>query len=290
MVHTKALRLVRVAVVVVLAVGGYLLFVRTPHAERQLLGNLVIHRISVHGLPAIPAVARSASPSTTSIRVLKQAAKSDPDSTGLYEAAWSSTTDANLGVGMVVQLLPDSTRARTVLSANEKQFVTKLNLSGEILAQRTAFSVPSVPQARAESYAMSSSSTKAAEGYAYVVVFQVGRAVVVEIMKSSNTTRSTSDTISITQAEHALLQRAEPSFSMLRTTTPVVASVVFGVIALLIAAGAFFVPEWAPDALRRRRARHEAKELKNARSQYRARGRRAVRRHRAPAWRQPGRR
>jgi hypothetical protein len=77
---------------------------------------------------------------------------------------------------------------------------------------------------------------------------------------------------------------------MLRTTTPVVASVVFGVIAVLIAAGAFFVPEWAPHALRRRRARHEAKKLENARSQYRARGRRAVRRHRAPAWRQPGRR
>jgi hypothetical protein len=283
-------RLARLAVVVVIAVVGYVLFIRTPHVERQVLGNLVIPRTSVHGLPARPSLASSPSPSTSSIPVVKQAAKTDPDHTGLYAVEWTTSTNANLAVALVLQLLPDSRRARTALKPSQKQFVTNLSLSGETLSEQTAFSIPSVPQALAESYAMASSSTKAAEGYAYAIVFQMDRAVVAEIMKSPDTTRSTSDAISITQAENALLQRAEPGFSMLRTITPVIASVVFGVIALLFAAGAFFVPEWAPDALNRRRARHKAKELENARSQYRARGRRTVRRHRAPAWRQPRRR
>ncbi len=282
------IRVARVALVVVLAVAGYLLFIRTPHVERKLLADLVVHRISVHGLPAKPFVAHSTSASTSSIAVVRQAAKTDASRTGLYEAAWTSTTNGNLQVGLIVQLLPDSSLARSAFSANEKQF-TKLSLSGLTLSARTAFSVPSLPQARAESYAVSSASTKAAEGYAYTLLFRVGRVVAGEITRSPGTTRSTSDAISVARAEHALLQRAEPGFSMLRATTPVVSSVVFGVIALLVAAGAFVVPEWAPDALSRRRARHEAKELENARSQYRARGRRTVARHRAPAWRQPGR-
>ena len=136
---------------------------------------------------------------------------------------------------------------------------------------------------------MASSSTNKADGYAYTAVFQVNRAVVGEVL-AFPTLRPLSDTTKIADAEHALLVRTEPSFSMLRTTAPVLASVIWWVVAVLVAAAAFFVPEWAPDVLERRRATHAAKELERARSQYRARGRRAVRRHRAPAWRQPGRR
>jgi hypothetical protein len=269
-------------------VAGYLLFIRTPHVDDQLLGRLVIQRVSLPGVRALATVARPFSPSTSP--ELKQANESDPDRTGLYQTTWTNPSNADLGLGMVLQLLPDSRYARTILKSNEQQFISKFQLSGETLSAKTAFSVPSVPQARAVSYAMTSSSTNKANGYVYSVVFQVDRAVVVEVLKSSDTSRSTSGVISVAQAEAALLQRAEPGFSMLRTTTPIIASVVFGVIALLFAAGAFLAPEWAPDALNRRRARHEAKELENARSQYRARGRRAVRRHRAPAWRQPRRR
>jgi hypothetical protein len=288
-VHTRELRLARVVVVVVLAVAGYLLFIRTPHVEHQLLRNLMVHRLSVHGLPAAPSIARSASPSTISVPVLRQAAKTDPDHTGVYELAWGLAKKPNAGLGMVLELLPDARDARTAFGTNVKVYVTNLQVSGSTLSERETFSIPSLPQARAESYAVASSATKAAAGYVYAVVFRMDRAVVVELMRSLGT-RSTSDAISVTTAEHAVLQRAEPGFSMVRTPTPVVASVVFWVVAILVAAAAFFVPEWAPDALSQRRARHKAKELENARSQYRARGRRAVRRHRAPAWRQPRRR
>jgi len=114
--------------------------------------------------------------------------------------------------------------------------------------------------------------------------------VIAEVITLPGLIRSTSQATKVAQDEHALLLRDEPDFSMFRTTTPVLASAIFWVIAVLLAAAAFFLPEWAPEALSRRRASHAAKDLERARSQYRARGRRAVRRHRAPAWRQPGRR
>ena len=100
---------------------------------------------------------------------------------------------------------------------------------------------------------MASSSTNKADGYAYTAVFQVNRAVVGEVL-AFPTLRPLSDTTKIADAEHALLVRTEPSFSMLRTTAPVLASVIWWVVAVLVAAAAFFVPEWAPDVLERRRA------------------------------------
>ncbi|MGA2037082.1 MAG: hypothetical protein ABSH04_05800 [Acidimicrobiales bacterium] len=285
-------RLARVAVVIVLAVAGYLLFMRPSHVERRLVGNLVIHRISLPGLPSRPGLADSISPSTSPFTVVKQAAKTNPTRTGLYEVEWANTknTASVTEAGILLQLLPDSKRADTALTASVAQFITKPTLSGQTLSAGTPFSIPSVPQAHAESHTMTATSTGKADGYAYIVAFRVDRAVVAEVVTSPDMTRSTSGASSMAQAENALLRRAEPSFSMVRTTTPVVASVIFAVVTVLVCAGAFFLPEWAPDALHRRRAQREIKERERARSQYRARGRRAVRRHRAPAWRHPGRR
>ncbi len=274
-----------------LALAGFLLVIRSTHADHNLLGNLVIRRISISVLPSRPAYTSYIPPSDSPFKVIKDAAKKDPDRTGLYEKEWatSSNKTGNLEAGVLVQLLPDSKDAGEVFTKSKKQFVTSPSLTGQTVSAGIAFSVPSVPGAFAEWHAMASSSTNKADGYAYTAVFQVNRAVVGEVL-AFPTLRPLSDTTKIADAEHALLVRTEPSFSMLRTTAPVLASVIWWVVAVLVAAAAFFVPEWAPDVLERRRATHAAKELERARSQYRARGRRAVRRHRAPAWRQPGRR
>ena len=284
-------RLARVVVVLVLALAGFLLVVRSTHADHDLLGNLVIRRISISALPSRPAFTSSIPASDSPFKVIKDAGKKDPDRTGLYEKEWATSTNktGNLEAGLLVQLLPDSKTAGEVFTKSKKQFVTSPSLTGQTVSAGTAFSIPSVPGAFAEWHAMTSSSTNKSDGYAYTAVFRVNRVVVGEVL-AFPTLRPLSDTTKMAQAEHALLVRSEPSFSMLRTTTPVLASVIWWLAAVLVAAAAFFVPEWAPDMLERRRSSHAAKELERARSQYRARGRRAVRRHRAPAWRQPGRR
>jgi hypothetical protein len=279
-----------VAVVVILAVAGFFVFIRASHVDRKLLGNLVVHQTSIHGLKPRPKLASSIALSTSSFKIVKQSTKTDPDATGIYEIEWTSSTKADLDAGILLQLLPDPASAHKALIDSEKQFGTKPQLSGETVSAGTAFSVPGVPAAHADSYAMKASATGKSSGYAYTVVFQQGRAVATELVESSDTKRSVEGAASLAHAEDALLVRAGPGFSMLRTTTPVVASVVFIAIALMIAVGAFFVPEWALEAWARRRAHQEAKARERARSQFQARGRRAVRRHRAPAWRQPGRR
>lgn len=288
--HTTGFRLARVAVVLGLAIGGYLLFIRTSHVDRQLLRNLVIQRTQVPGLRARPSLSQSIKPSSSTFKVVKDAAKSDPGSTGIYEIEWTSSNKSLFEAGILFQLLPDSQKAHTTLVDSEKQFGSKPQLTGENLAPGTSFAVSGVPGADANSYAMTDSSSGAASGYAYTVVYQTGRAVVTELLEWSNTTLSTAPADSIARSERSLLLRSEPGFSLVHTPTPVISTIVYVAVALVLAVGAYFVPEWAIAARARRRARHEEKERERARSQYRARGRRAVRRHRAPAWRQPRRR
>jgi len=289
-VHTTTFRLARVAIVIVLAIAGYFLFVRTSHIDRNLLGKLAIHSTPVKSLKAKPSVAHSLSLATNSEKVVKQSAKTDPAGTGLYEIEWASSSKAPLESGLLIQLLPDTTRGATAYADSKKQLSVKPQLSGETLASGVHFVIPSVPGAIAESYAMTTTSTGKPGGYAFTALFRLDRVVVTEIMETASTTLSTSAPSSIASAEYSQLQRAEPGFSMTRTTTPVIATIVYWVVALLIAVAAFFVPEFAMGELGRRRARHEERERARARSEYRARGRRAVRRHRAPAWRQTGRR
>lgn len=276
--------------VLVLALVGYLLFVRTSHVDHELLRGLVIQRPPVEGLRAHPSLAESIDPSTSTFKVVKQAAKSDPGSTGIYEIEWTSSSKSLFEAGILFQLLPDSEKAHTALVDSRKQFGSKPQLTGETLSSGTAFGVPGVPGAVATSYTMTSTSSQGASGYAYTVLYQFDRAVVTELIERSGTHIDTSPAISVAQAERSLLASAEPGFSLVHSPTPVISTIVYAVVALALATAAYFAPEWAIAASARRREHREQKERERARSQYRARGRRAVRRHAAPAWRQPRRR
>ena len=275
---------------IALALAGYLLFVRTPHTDRNLLADLVIRRTPVHGLRARPASARSVIPSTSAVKTVKEAYKADPAHTGIYEIEWSSATSAPFDAGILLELLPNSKSAKAALAVSEKQLGSAPQLQGQTLSARKAFSIASVPGAVAASYSMKSQSTGKPSGNAYTVVFRVDRAVVTELLETSNTVQSDAGASSMARQERSLLQKVEPTFSMVRVPTPLISTLIFVFVALLIAAGAYFVPEWAIDTKARRRERHQARERERARSEFRARGRRAVRRHRAPAWRQPRRR
>jgi len=274
-------------VVLVLGLAGYFTFIRTSHLDRGLLGALLIHRTPVHVLRAKPTMASSVSPSTSTFAVVKKAGKRDPSRTGIYEIEWASSNKSALEAGMLFQLLPDPSEARTTLADSEKEFGKTPQLTGQTLAAKGTFSIAGVPGSTARTFAMTGSSSGAADGYAYTVLYRYDRSVVTELVESSSTKVSTSAASSIAQAEEALLRRAEPGFSMEHTTTPLVASLVFAAVALAVAAGAYFVPEWAVGALERRHERREEKERERARSEYRARGRRTVSRHKAAAWRRP---
>ncbi|MGH9028236.1 MAG: hypothetical protein ACRDV4_01260 [Acidimicrobiales bacterium] len=288
--HKTSLRLVRALVVAGLAVAGYFWLIPTSHADGKLLGTLLIDHTAAPAVPSKAAVSQSIPPSRSTFSVLKKAAKSEPLQSGLYERAWYVSASAPPETGLLLLYLPDVPGARTALSDGFKQLAATPQFSNETASDRKEFTVASVPGSKAESYALTDKSTGKLAGYSYSFGFRVGRAVISELMVTSGTKPVRAAAVADAQAEHRLLERKEAGFSLSTRQLPVVASVVYIVVAAAVVAGALFVPEQAVVAVRRRRERHEAKERERVQSQYRARGRRAVKRHRAPAWRQGARR
>jgi hypothetical protein len=282
-------RVARVVAVVVLALVVYVTFVRTSHPDPQTLSSLVIKQTSQPGLRGrAPSVGTSVPASASTFTPVKLAAKAHPGQTGLYETEWYKSTSAAPEAGIVLTLLPNASSAQATLSYSEQQLTKPLSLQSGTSAGPVPFPVASVPGAHGASFALTTSGKPS--GYAYEVDFRSGRAVVSDLMVSADKTRSTAAAVADAQAEKALLGRAEPGYSLTQLHTPVVATVVFALVTVAVALAAWFVPEWAVDVSRRRRERRRLREQDRLSSQYRARGRRAVQRHKAPAWRQPSRR
>jgi len=274
-------------VVVVLAVVVYLLVIPTSQKNEDLLGRLVIGRSSAPGVPSKPSGSQAVPPSTSTFGPVKQAAKGHPGQTGIYEREWDVTASAPPEAGLILEYLPDDSSAAATEAVVRQKVLSKAPTSnGETSSAPKRFAIPGVAGATAVSYALTDAATKKPAGFSYATDFRSGRAVVDELMVTTSASRSTAAAIEDAQAEHALLLREAPGFSLSPTRYPTVASIVFVIIALLVVLAAYFGPELAVSARDRQRAHREAKHQEQIRSQYRARGRRAVARHRAPAWRQ----
>jgi hypothetical protein len=132
--------------------------------------------------------------------------------------------------------------------------------------------------------------SKGTVGTAYKIAYQVDRAVVTELMVSTSPTTDLGPIRTDARNGAALLQRARPGFSFVRTTVPLVATLVYAVVAVAVAGAAVAAPELYVAWRRRRRQHRLEREQRRDREQYLARGRRTVKRQRAPAWSQPRRR
>ncbi len=265
------------------------MIVPVTRAERTRLSGLIVKHTTVQGLRGRKAkISVSVPASSSTFAVVKHAAKTDPDHTALYETEWYITSSAPPEAGVLVDFLPDAATAHAVLADAVKLLDKPPALQGETGSTPVGFDVPSVPGVRAVYSELTAGGQ--ATGYTYTVDFAYGRAVVSELIVSALKTASTTAAVADTRAEYALLQKREPGFSLVTTHLPVVATIVYVIVALVLAAAAYLLPEWLVAERARRRQRRQVRELERSRSQYKARGRRAVRRHRVPAWRQPTRR
>jgi hypothetical protein len=285
-------RVLRAVVVLVLAGIGYVLFIPQSQVDRQLLGNLVITRTTLPGVPHKAKLEQSVKPSQSSFAVTRKAGRENPDETGVYAREWYVSSAAPPEVGVVLQLLPTESQAHALLPAVVAQLHTAPQLSGETASAPESFSIPGVPSARGESYLLSDSSTSPPKpvGSAYTDVFQHDRAVVSELMVSTSATRDTSAAVADALAETRLLEQNLPGFSMVTTTYPLTATAVYAAVTVVLAAAALLLPEFVVAQLERRRERRDERARRREREQYLARGRRTVRRQRAPAWSQHRRR
>lgn len=277
---------VRAVVVLVLAGVGYALFIPRDHVDRKLLGNLVVERTALAAVPAKSKLNQSIPGSESTFSVTKKAARQHPDDTGLFAREWYVAPNAPPEVGIVLQKLPTVAPTHAVFASVLAQLRTAPTLSTETTSSPRFFSVPGVPSAKGYSFLLDDANTNAQVGTAYSVAYQVGTAVVSELVVSTSTTRDPTAAIADVQAGSRLLVERESGFSMVVTTYPFTATLVFAVVSVIVAAGAVFLPELTAERLGRRRERRHEREHRKAREQYLARGRRTVRRGRAPAWSQ----
>lgn len=285
-------RAARAVAAVVVAVVVYLVLIPQTRADHKEVGSLVLTRTAVPGVPPKAKINESVDPKQSTFAITRQAAKRDPNHTALYAREWYVTSDAPPEVGVVLQLLPDVSTARS----SEKKVAAQLDsgpqLPGLKPGKAEFFSIPGVPGGRGAAFAMNDSNVpaKGTVVYAYKTVFRFDKTIMTELSAVDSSTRSTHAAVADAQAGYRLLAQREPGFSFVHDRYPLVATIVFAVVALVLVAAAVVVPELAVVAVRVRRQRRQARADARARQQYLARGRRTVRGHGAPPWSQPKRR
>jgi hypothetical protein len=272
------------AAVVVVAAVGYVVFVKNTRIEQTSLSALVIDRTGVAALKSKPVESEFVSPQKSAFAAVKKAAASDPDGTGGYGKEWSGSTASGDAATQLIEVLPTPAQARLVRAEAEAEYTDAKSLKSADTTVTAHFTLSTVADAFGVNLATAkSSTTSATTGTA--IVFQQGRVVAVEYLQSSTGGLSRTDATTIARAERALLERSEPAFSMTQTTRPLALSVVYGLVTLLVAGLILFLP----GLVCRRRARREARREEQARYEYRARGGKAMRRRRPPAWAQRAR-
>lgn len=282
----------RAVAVLIVAGVGFAIFVPVTKPDGKLLGQLVLTRTALTQVPRKASLSESVPPSQSTFPTTRKAARRDPNATGLYAREWYISSSGPPQVGIVMQLLPTVRQARTVLAAVQKQLPAKPMFSGETAVSPAVFPVPDVPGARGESFVLDDSTTSSHSAVAtsYTTAYRVGRVVVSELMVSTSLTRDTRPILADARGGYRLLVSKEPGFSIAATHLPWAASVIYAGVALVLAALAFLAPEWIVRSIRDRRQRRHEREVRRAREQYLARGRRTVRRQKAPAWSQPRKR
>ena len=285
-------RALRAVVATVAAAVVYFVLIPQTTVQHKELGSLMVTRTALNGVPAKAKLSEWVPPSSSTFAVTRQAAKRDPDHTGLFAREWYVSQNGPPEVGVIVQLLPDATTAEKSAGNVRSQLLTAPQLSGEKAGKAQPFSIPDVPDGRGAAFALSDTNVPAngVIGYAYKTVYRFDRAVVSALIADAGKTKSTTAAIADAQAGYRLLEQREPGFSFAHRRFPLVASIVFGVVAAVAVAAAVVVPELTLVLVRRRRERRLQRAQARARQQYLARGRRTVRRHGAPPWAQTKRR
>ncbi len=103
------------------------------------------------------------------------------------------------------------------------------------------FTLPAVPGSFGATFVTTKSSTTAAAS-GTAIVYQVGRVVAVEDIRSSSGGVTRADATSLANAEHTLLEHSEADFSLVETSRPLRLSVIYVSASLVLIGPIFVVP------------------------------------------------
>jgi hypothetical protein len=251
----RAVRFVpAVGVVVILAVAaiGYERYIPIHHVQRARLARLVVASPGA-GFTAKPAATNEVPASSSPFAALKTAATRSPNSTGAYSVEWTGASSSIASV--LVSMLPSRSSAAAVAAQATTAYLGAASFKSNnyVLAGRLA--VPEVTGAQGATYRPT--SAKATTRLA-VAVFQVDRYVVVEFAQRSNAAAADSTVTGLAQAEAQHLRQVGSGFSLVVTTWPTAASLIYGGVTLAIAVLTLIVPVGVTRGRRRRRLAREA--------------------------------
>ena len=236
--------------VLIAAAALYGQFVPVTHVERTRLANLLIVKPPA-GLGTQPTKQNEVAAADSPFSGVQAAGKRSPNTTGSYTAEWVSPTSASDVDQLLVSLLPSVADADSVQTEANTMYLTSKSVPAQGYTLKGPFPVPGVPGAQSAEF---TSATAGQPPFA-AVVFRSKRAVVVAFTLQTTAPGATSAAVALSDAEYQHLLTVLPGFTLVRTTRPLVASIVYAVVALVAALAVGSLTVGGAWWLRRRRAR-----------------------------------
>jgi len=186
---------------------------------------------------------------------VQAAGKRSPSATGSYTAEWVSPASANDIDQLLASLLPSEADANSVQTEANSMYLTSKSVPEQGYIFKGPFAVTGVPGAHSAEF----TSTTSGQFPLGAVVFRVHKVVVVAFAQQTTAPAAIAAAVALSAAEYQHLVKVGPGFSLVRTTRPLVASIVYALGAVLAAGAvaclAVFLSWW----FRRRRAREAAR-------------------------------
>jgi hypothetical protein len=256
------------AIIVVAAIGYWTLF-QGARANPERLSQLVVEQPGIAGLKPKASGSETVAPSKSAWSEIKKAAVAEPGQTGGYTRSWQGTKGTGSSLSILVEYLPSASDAIRLQQQMVASYTNAKTLKTDDVTVTSHFSVSGIAGSRGISYHQSSSE---GTSNGTVTIFGVGRTVALVYFEAP-ASQGTIDVRAAARSQFALLEQQESGFSMLEPTRSLTASLLYWLIAVVLAGVAFVVPVVIG------RARERANERKAVRSNYgrQARGSKVLR-------------
>ncbi len=269
--HDRMRRVGGAAALAVVAAVGFVLWIPMQRPDASRLAHLVITSplAGLHGPPK-----RSAAPATSSpLEAVRGAAASTPGETGVYSVAWQGAGPVSTA-SVSATVLPSRTSAHAARGDATRAYLRRSSFTGSGYGFGGTLEVRSVPGAAGAYFLRGTSPvTTASTPRAAVVIYDVGRVVVdVTAYGEGAATATAARALAVAEYRHLLQVGGDPQIA--RTVLPLVASIVYVVVALAVIGCSPLVPA-AFAWIRHRRALADEAALRRERV---ARGKKLVRR------------
>lgn len=226
----------------------YFAFVSVDKVQTGRLEQLVVSRPPA-GFKTKPAAANAVPASSSQFAAVKAAGQRSPHSTGSYSIEWSDAAGGTNALSLVVSVLPSPRDAAKVQAEAKTTYLAKTSLKAESYTYAGPVTVPSIPGASAAFFNPSTLTNPPL----VVVAFQTGRAQVTEFIGIPGAKQSIeAEAVSFAHTEYDHLRQVLPRFSLVKSTRPLVATIMYWVVVALLVAAAVVGPPLRRRAKQRR--------------------------------------